>query len=73
MRGCVVTRASIACSLLGIAFAAGCTEDTATGSFAVVKLVPAAPKSGFVLTARDGAPFELRHETDRYLTLLFFG
>jgi protein SCO1/2 len=37
------------------------------------KITPAIPKPDFVLTSTDGTPFDLRKETEGYVTLLFFG
>jgi protein SCO1/2 len=37
------------------------------------QLAPALPKPDFVLTTTEGKPFDLRKETEGYVTLLFFG
>ncbi len=36
-------------------------------------VTPPLPKPGFVLTDTSGAPFDFKHRTEGYVTLLFFG
>ena len=63
--------------LLALALTVACTPAGPKGFSASglsgPEIRPPLPKPDLVLQTTDGAPFDLKRETDGYLTLLFFG
>ncbi len=59
--------------LLGLACRSGGTGGWQNGRLSAPLVVPPLPKPDLVLTATDGAVFDLKRDTEGFVTLLFFG